>query len=303
MSVLLSKKKSFSNYNESRLGYLMIAPAMICILTVAIYPLFQTFRLSLFDMQLQFPADTKFIGLGNYLNILGDMRFADALGITAIFTGTSVALELCIGMIMALLMNRAFKGTGIVRAAVLVPWAIPTAVSGMMWSFIYNDQFGVLNDILTRLKLIHGNIAWLGTTGSALGAIIFTDVWKTAPFMGLLLLAGLKGIPDEIYESSKVDGAGAIRQFFQITLPLLKPALLVALIFRTMEAFRIFDLVFIMTGGGPGNTTETLAIYTYKTLFRNLDFGLGSAMAVMLFFFVFLLAMAYIKILDKDTLR
>ncbi len=303
MSVLLSKKKSFSNYNESRLGYLMIAPAMICILTVAIYPLFQTFRLSLFDMQLQFPADTKFIGLGNYLNILSDMRFADALGITAIFTGTSVALELCIGMIMALLMNRAFKGTGIVRAAVLVPWAIPTAVSGMMWSFIYNDQFGVLNDILTRLKLIHSNIAWLGTTGSALGAIIFTDVWKTAPFMGLLLLAGLKGIPDEIYESSKVDGAGAIRQFFQITLPLLKPALLVALIFRTMEAFRIFDLVFIMTGGGPGNTTETLAIYTYKTLFRNLDFGLGSAMAVMLFFFVFLLAMAYIKILDKDTLR
>jgi multiple sugar transport system permease protein len=303
MLTIPNKKKNFFGFNETRIGYLLIAPAMICILVVAIFPLFQTVRLSLFDLKLQFISEAKFIGLQNYLDIFSETRFLAALFNTLIFTALSVALELCLGMVMALLMNSTFSGVKIVKVAVLVPWAIPTVISAMMWAFIYNDQFGVLNAILMKLGLIVRNYAWLGSPVTAFGAIIFTDVWKTAPFMGLLLFAGLQNISPEIYEASKMDGANAVRQFFNITLPLLKPTILVALIFRTLEAFRIFDLVYVMTGGGPGNTTETLAVYTYKTLFRNLDFGRGSAMAVIIFLFVFLFAMLYIRILDKDTFR
>ena len=160
-----------------------------------------------------------------------------------------------------------------------------------------------MNDILLRLGIISQNRAWLGTSDTALGAIIFSDVWKTSPFMGLILLAGLQGISRELYEAGKVDGAGAIRQFFKITLPLLKPTILVALIFRTLEAFRVFDLIFVMTGGGPGNSTESLAVYTYKTLFRNLDFGQGSAIAILIFIFIFIFALFYINLLDKESLR
>lgn len=303
MKPYTDKNKSYPRLNEAALGYLLVTPALLFILAIAIYPIFQTFRLSLFNMKLQFITEAKFIGLENYINLLGDWRYLLALLTTARFTVFSVALELCVGMAMALLMSRNFKGIGLVRTAVLVPWAIPTSVSAVMWSFLYNDQFGVLNDILTRFGIISANKAWLGTADTALGSIIFADVWKTSPFMGLILLAGVQSISRELYEAARVDGAGVIRQFLSITLPLLKPTILVALIFRTMEAFRVFDLIFVMTSGGPGNSTESLAIYTYKTLFRNLDFGQGSAMAVMIFVFVFLFAMLYIKLLDKDSLH
>lgn len=300
--ITLHKKKTIGD-SEARLGYILVAPTLICILIIAIYPILKTLTLSFCDMHLQASAVSKFIGLENYKTLLSDTRFLAAFLNTLKFTVCSVALELCIGMIMALLMNMKIKGTGIVRAAVLVPWAIPTAVSAMMWSFMYNDQYGVVNDILMKLGIIQTGIGWLGQSGTAMKAIIATDVWKTSPFMGLLLLAGLQGISSEIYEAGKVDGASALRQFFSITLPLVKPTMLVALIFRTIDAFRIFDLVFIMTGGGPGNTTETLSVYAYKILFRNLDFGMGSAVAVVIFLFVFLFAMIYIRILDKDSLQ
>lgn len=297
------KRSNPFKLNEAGLGYILVTPALLCILCIAIYPVFQTIRISLFDMKLQFIAQTKFVGLDNYINLLSDSRYLLALLTTVKFTLISVSIELCVGVSMALLMNKAAKGIGLVRAAVLVPWAIPTSVSAVMWSFLYNDQFGVINDILMRLGIIGSSRAWLGTSDTALGAIIFSDVWKTSPFMGLILLAGLQGISKELYEAGKVDGAGAIKQFFKITLPLLRPTILVALIFRTLDAFRVFDLVFVMTGGGPGNSTETLAVYTYKTLFRNLDFGQGSAIAILIFIFVFIFALFYIKLLDKESLR
>ncbi|MGB9678755.1 MAG: carbohydrate ABC transporter permease [Thermoanaerobacteraceae bacterium] len=285
------------------LGYLLVTPALLCIFTIALYPVFDTFRLSLFHMRLQLINLTHFIGFANYVTLFEDSRFWAATLNTVVFTVVSVTFELILGMIMALLMNKKFRGTGLVRAAVLIPWAIPTIVSALMWKFIYNDQYGVLNDIFNRLGLIHGYVAWLGNPSSAMGAAIFADVWKTAPFMALLLLAGLQNISNDLYEAAKVDGAGSIRQFIRITLPLLKPTILVALIFRTLDAFRVFDLIFVMTGGGPGNSTETLSIYAYKTLFRNLDFGLGSAMSVIIFIFVFLFAMMYIRLLDKSVFK
>lgn len=302
MEVRKLAKKHFQN-NNATLGYLLVTPALLCIAVIALFPVLQTFRLSLYDMRLQFIGETKFCGLANYFMLFQDARLWLAAWNTAIFTIISVSCELVLGMIMALLMNRKFKGTGIVRASVLVPWAIPTIVSALMWKFIYHDQFGVLNDILSRLGVIHSYQAWLGEPFLAMGAAIFADVWKTSPFMGLLLLAGLQNIPDTVYEAAKVDGANAVTRFFKIVLPMLKPTMMVALIFRTLDAFRVFDLIFALTGGGPGNSTETFVIYAYKTLFRNLDFGLGSAMAVLIFISLFTLAMFYIRLLDKSTLK
>ncbi|WP_434578130.1 carbohydrate ABC transporter permease [Thermoanaerobacterium thermosaccharolyticum] len=301
-SVVQPKQSKFY-LNDAILGYLLVAPALLCIIAIALYPVLNTFKLSLYYMKLQLIGLTHFIGFQNYISLFNDPRFRSASINTVIFTIVSVSLELVIGMIMTLLMNKKFKGTGLVRAAILIPWAIPTIVSALMWKFIYNDQFGLLNDILVRMGVINSYKAWLGSPSLAMGSAIFADVWKTAPFMALLLLAGLQNISYEFYEAAKVDGAGSIRRFFSITLPLLKPTILVALIFRTLDAFRVFDLIFVMTGGGPGNSTETLSIYAYKTLFRNLDFGIGSAIAVIIFIFVFIFAMIYIRLLDKSILE
>lgn len=301
-SVVQPKQSKFY-LNDAILGYLLVAPALLCIIAIALYPVLNTFKLSLYYMKLQLIGLTHFIGFQNYISLFNDPRFRSASINTVIFTIVSVSLELVIGMIMTLLMNKKFKGTGLVRAAILIPWAIPTIVSALMWKFIYNDQFGLLNDILVRMGVINSYKAWLGSPSLAMGSAIFADVWKTAPFMAILLLAGLQNISYEFYEAAKVDGAGSIRRFFSITLPLLKPTILVALIFRTLDAFRVFDLIFVMTGGGPGNSTETLTIYAYKTLFRNLDFGIGSAIAVVIFIFVVVFAMIYIRLLDKSILE
>ncbi|MBZ4665863.1 MAG: carbohydrate transporter rane protein 1, family [Mahella sp.] len=286
---------------ENILGYLMVAPALLCILLIAIYPVFRTFSLSLTDMKMQFPNMAKYIGLDNYISLLQNDRFWSATYNTLFFTVVSVALELVIGFVMALIMNMPFKGRGLVRAAVLVPWAVPTTISATMWKFMYHDQFGVINDILFRMGFIDQYQSWLGSTSSALWCAIIADVWKTAPFMGLLLLAGLQTIPAELYEAATVDGASKVKQFFRVTLPLVMPTMLVALIFRTLDAFRVFDLIFVLTGGGPGNSTETLSMYAYTTLFRNLNFGMGSAIAVLIFIFIFLISLVYIHLLSRQN--
>ncbi|SMB99410.1 carbohydrate ABC transporter membrane protein 1, CUT1 family [Thermanaeromonas toyohensis ToBE] len=286
--------------SETRLGFFLVLPALTCIVLIALYPVLQTLWMSFFRLQLQFPHLSKWVGLENYLSLLRDSRFLSATTNTFTFTLVSVALELILGLSLALLMHKSYRGRGLVRAAALVPWAIPTVISAMMWKFLYNDQLGAINDILLRLKIIPAYQAWLGSEKTALAAAIIADVWKTTPFMALLLLAGLQVIPEELYEAATVDGASRLKQFTRITLPLLKPAILVALIFRTLDAFRVFDLIYVLTGGGPGNSTETLTIYAYKTLFRNLDFGLGSALSVVIFFMVFGISLIYIRLLSTD---
>ncbi len=205
------------------------------------------------------------------------------------------------GFAIAILINRSFTGRGIVRAAVLVPWAIPTVVSAMMWKFMFNDQLGIVNDLLVKAGILDHYIAWLGSKGTALWAIIITDVWKTTPFMALLILAGLQVIPADIYEAAKVDGATRFQQLVRITMPLVKPAVMVALLFRTLDAFRVFDVVFVMTGGGPANSTETLSMYAQTTLMRYLDFGKGSALAVITFLCVMFISFFYIRFLGVNT--
>lgn len=289
---------------EAQLGWLMVAPALLAIIAVALYPIIHTFWLSLHTVKLTEPGlGQPFVGLKNYINLLTDARTLNALWNTVVFTVSSVSLEFVFGLAIALLIHRNFVGRGIVRAAVLVPWAIPTVVSAMMWKFMYNDQYGVINDILTKLGIITEYKAWLGDESWALLSLIITDVWKTTPFMALLLLAGLQLISGELYESAKVDGAGAWKRFWYITLPMLKPTILVALLFRILDAFRVFDIVMVMTGGGPGNSTEVISTYAYKVLMRYLDFGNGSALAIIVFVCVFLICLFFITVLGVELVE
>jgi ABC-type sugar transport system permease subunit len=289
---------------EERLGWFMAAPGLLMIAAVALYPILHTFWLSLHTVKLTEPGlGQPFVGLQNYIHLLSDDRTLNALWNTVIFTVSSVSLEFVFGLAIALLIHRNFFGRGIVRAAVLVPWAVPTVVSAMMWKFMYNDQYGVINDILEKLGIISSYKAWLGDASWALTSLIITDVWKTTPFIALLLLAGLQLIPGELYESAKVDGASAWKRFWHITLPMLKPTILVALLFRTLDAFRVFDIVMVMTGGGPGNSTEVISTYAYKVLMRYLDFGNGSALAVIVFICVFLICLLFITVLGVQLVE
>jgi multiple sugar transport system permease protein len=227
-----------------------------------------------------------FSGLDNYVRMVLDGRFWQSLGNTAIFTSFSVVLELLLGMGIALVLNQAFKGRGAVRTIAILPWALPTALIALGWTWIFNDQYGIVNDILRRVGFLGINqpgINWLGEPALAMLALIVADVWKTTPFISILLLAGLQSISADLYEAHAIDGASPWQSFRQITLPLLMPQILIALLFRFAQAFGIFDLVQVMTGGGPGGSTETVSIYVYATVMRYLDFGYGAALVVVTF--------------------
>ncbi|WP_449355136.1 carbohydrate ABC transporter permease [Virgibacillus natechei] len=244
--------------------------------------------------------ESNFIGLANYGKYLQDSRMWTSLGNTAFFTIVTVTLELAIGLAVALLINRAFKGRGLVRASVLIPWAIPTAVAAMMWGFLYDGQSGIVAHYLAEINLIPGSSWLLSTADGGMFSIIVADVWKTTPYMALLLLAGLQTIPEPLYEASNVDGANKWQQFWKITLPLLKSSILVALLFRTLDAFRVFDLIYVLTGGGPANATESISVYAYKTLFAQQNFGEGSVLSVIVFISVALISFLFVKLIGSD---
>jgi multiple sugar transport system permease protein len=281
---------------ERRTAFWFSAPAVLCMAAVAFYPILWAIYLSL-HRRMPIFGISKFAGLRNYIFLAQDARFWNALSNTLYFTLVSVALEFILGLAIALVLHQAFKGRGLIRAAVLIPWAIPTVVSARMWEWIFNTDFGVLNYLLVSSKIISGKLNWLGDSALAIHAAILVDLWKTTPFVALLLLAGLQLIPQDLYRAAQVDGAGWLRSLRHITLPMLKPAILIVLLFRTLDAFRIFDAVYILTGGGPANTTETLSIYAYKLLFQTLQFGYGSAVAVATFISVMVISFFYIRVL------
>ncbi len=287
---------------DSRLGMMLAAPSVLFIIGVALFPLLGTIRDSMFKISLRFANQAQpFVGLENYATVLQDERWQNAMRVTGTVAGLSVAVELVLGMIIALAINRAFVGRGIVRAAVLVPWALTTVVSARMWAWIYDGRYGVANDILIRLHIIEQPLIFLAKPNLTIWAMIGAEIWKTTPFMALLLLAGLQLIPSDIYEASAIDGATGWQAFWQITLPLLKPTILVALLFRTIDAVRMFDLPRVLTNGGPGQSTETLVLYAYNTLFTSLNFGYGSALAVMTFLTVLIISFIFIKVLGTPT--
>ena len=246
--------------------------------------------------------EPNFVGLKHYKDSFSDMRLWKALWNTTFFTVVSVAIELVLGLGIALLINKAFFGRGVVRATILIPWAIPTAVSALMWKFLYDGQNGIVAHYFETIGLVDRMGDLLTTEAGAMFAVIFADVWKTTPYMALLLLAGLQTIPSSLYEAASIDGATKWQQFTQITLPMLKSSILVALLFRTLDAFRVFDLIYVLTGGGPANSTETISILAYKVMFSQTNFGAGSALAVVVFLCVAIISMIYIKWLGKDLL-
>src|SRR6516162_6896768 len=269
--------------SSHRLAILFLLPSFIFVGLFALYPIFESFRLSFYRSILTLPwLGQKSVGWENYVDLLTDPVAAQSLRITLIFAAVSIPLELVIGLGMALVMNEVFRGRGLMRAIVLIPWAIPTVVSSQMWRFIFNDRYGLFNFILFAADASR-YLAPLADPTLAPMAIIVAEVWKTAPFVALILLAGLQSIPDDLYEAASIDGATPWEKFRHITLPLIRPAVLLALLFRTIDALRVFDLVFVMTQGGPADATNVLSFYGYKKTFAEGMVGYGSAIAVGIF--------------------
>ena len=262
--------------------FLLLIPALGTLVAVSLYPVLQGFWLSFRDTSLSLPND-RFIGWRNYERILGDSLFWNAWENTVVFTVSSTLLETILGLLMALVVHETFRGRGLVRATMLLPWVVPTVVTSKMFGWLFDGQNGIINHLLVNAGFIQGYINWYGEPDYALWTIVIADVWKTTPFMALLLLAGLQTIPRDLQGAAAIDGAGPLRFLWYVRLPLLMPTLLIAAMFRALDAFRIFDLVFVLTGGGPADSTETLSTLIYKQLFSALQVGFGSALSTLMF--------------------
>ena len=275
----------------------MLLPALAAVGLVALYPLGQTVYYSFTDQQFLAGIEpTTWVGLENYRDLIHDTLFRDAVVLTVKFTAITVFFEFVLGMIIALVVNSGFKGRGVMRAMMLVPWAIPTVVSARMWQWMYNDIYGVINDLGVKLHLISHNVAWISQPNTALGSAAAVDIWKTTPFVALLLLAGLQVIPQELYEAARVDGASAWRQFWRITIPLLRPAILVTLIFRTLDALRVFDVFNVFFGNRQD--TQTMAIYAQSTIVGDGHVGYGAAISVAIFLIISLFVVIYVTFMQ-----
>jgi multiple sugar transport system permease protein len=284
-----SRKTTDKTRAERKLALALCAPAVFVMLFVTLYPIGYAIVLSVQKTDLRFPNESGFVGLDNYAAVLqSDLWWQDVFN-TSFVTVVSVVIELVLGMALALIMHRAIFGRGLIRTAVLIPYGIVTVVAAFAWFFAFDPNAGFVN----QLGIFSEDKAWFGDRWSAFSVIIMAEVWKTTPFMALLLLAGLSTIDEGLYEAAKVDGANAVQRFFRITLPLLKPALLVALLFRTLDAFRVFDSIFVMTRGSQD--TESLSILGYNQLIARLNLGLGSAVSVLLFMLVLLIAFVFVK--------
>lgn len=278
---------------QRRLAWWLILPSVFVVFLVIGFPLVQVVWYSFEKYKLDGVTPQSFVGFDNYAFIFTDSDFWSAVWVTLVFTFFSVTIEAVLGLTVALVANSKFKGRSFLRVAILIPWAIPTVVSSQIWAWMFNDIYGVVNVILANLHLIPHKLAWLAKPETALPVIIAVDVWKTTPFMSLLLLAGLQLIPGDLYEAASIDGATGIRKFFAVTLPLVTPTLLVALIFRTLDALRVFDIFYIMVGG-QGNMA-TVAVYNQKYLIQFLDAGVGSATSVTILLFIMIFVVVYTR--------
>lgn len=291
--------------SRTRAAMLFLLPMIIALLVVAGWPLLRTIYYSFTDASLSHLDSAKFIGFKNYLSwitlksgrtlyngVLVDPAWWNAVWNTVRFSVISVAIETVLGTVVALVLNAEFKGRGLVRAAILIPWAIPTIVSAKMWGWMLNDQFGIINDLLMNLHLISHKIAWTASPDTAMLAVLIVDVWKTTPFMALLILAGLQMIPKDIYEATAIDGVHPVKVFFRVTLPLVRPALMVAVIFRLLDAMRIFDLIYVLTPNSSG--TKTMSVIARENLIDFDKFAYGSAESTLLFLIIAVMTVLYI---------
>ena len=287
------RRKSRLQRRQARLGWLLLLPALAVVAFVAIYPLGKTVYQSFTNQEFLAGIEpTKWVGLQNYRDLWHDTIFRQSVWETIKFTLITVSFEFVLGMIIALVVNSNFKGRGAMRAAMLVPWAIPTVVAAQMWKWMFDDVFGVINDAGVRLHILNHSVAWISQPSTALAAVSAVDIWKTTPFVALLLLAGLQVIPRDLYEAADVDGASKWQQFWRITLPLLRPAILVTLIFRTLDALRVFDVFYVFYGNRPD--TQTMAIYAQSTIVSDGHVGYGSAISVAIFLIIGIFVVIYV---------
>lgn len=290
-----SRRPGIAAAADTRLAWTFMAPALLCIVVIVVFPLAWTFWESAHHHDLRLPwTGRPFVGFDNYVEAFVDPRLRAALAHTAIFTAGAVTLELVLGLLFALALHKAHRGRGIFSAAVLIPWAIPTVVAALVWSFMFQPA-GIANELLQSMMLVDGPVVWFSDATAAWIPVILADVWKTTPFVALLLLAGLQSIDEAVLEAARVDGASAWQELSRVTVPLLMPTIAVALLFRTLDALRVFDLIYVMTGGGPGTSTEPVALYTFNTLLQNLRFGYGSALSMLIFVAAFTLAAIVIR--------
>jgi ABC-type sugar transport system permease subunit len=284
---------------ESWVAAAFIAPAALVIVLVVLIPLARAAWMSLFDISLIRPGDEPFVGLGNYVDQLTDPDFWAAVGRSLVFTISSTTLELVLGLGLALLMNQPLRGRWLLRSLIILPWALPTIVNALMWRWIDNAEYGALNALLTQLGLLDSYRVWLSNSDLAMWMVIIADVWKMTPLVAILLLAALQSVDRELVEVAKVDGASSFQSFRLIVMPLITPVVLIVLVLRTMEAFKVFDIIWIMTGGGPANATQTIAIYAYQTAFQGYDFGAGAALGYLIALIIMALAAVYLRMLGR----
>lgn len=293
-------KKDFS---EQQFAWVIITPAVFIVFGIVLYPLIQTLLYSLQDIDLSQGKKGSFIGLGNYLQVLSDPLFWGSLGRTAYFSVVSITVEIILGTFIALLLNEKFFGRKALSAIILIPWAIPTIVNAAMWKWIYHPEYGALNALLSQLHLIDAYKSWLGEPWLAMNMIILADVWKMTPLVVIFILASLQLVNKSVYEAAAVDGAGVIRRFFSITLHYLKPIFLVLIVIRTMETFKVFDIIYATTRGGPANGTMVLTYQAYLKAFNNLQFSMGATYSYIIAMLILLLTVIYLKVMKRGEER
>ncbi|MDP9270931.1 MAG: sugar ABC transporter permease [Chloroflexota bacterium] len=301
MALLARARSARSNraWPESWVAAAFVAPAALVILLVVVVPLGRALWMSLFNIQLTRPGVEPFVGLDNYLSQLTSGDFWAATGRALFFTIVSTGLELSLGMGLALLMDQPLRFRWLLRTIIILPWALPTIVNALMWRWIDNAEYGALNALLTQTGVTSSYQPWLSNSDLAMWMVIVADVWKLTPLVAILLLAGLQSVDREIVEVARVDGAGPLQVFRHILLPLVMPVVLIVLVLRTMEAFKVFDLIWIMTHGGPANSTQTIAIYAYQTAYQGFDFGRGAALGYLIALVIMVLAAIYLRLLGR----
>jgi ABC-type sugar transport system permease subunit len=288
--------------NQGRLAFWLLLPAGVAVFGVIVYPILRTLFISFFQVDSALATNTPFVGFSNYLHVLGSGAFWASMSRTLYFTLVSTALELFFGMIVAGLLNAKLRARWLFRAVVIIPWALPTIVNAAMWKGIFNAQYGALNALLSQLGIIQQYQAWLGDPTVALNMVIIADVWKNTSLVAFFLLAGLTAIPGELYESAKMDRASWPRIFRSIVLPMLVPSISIVLVLRTVEAFKVFDIIYAMTRGGPVNGTQTVAYFAYTTAFSNQNFGVGSALSYIIVIVILALTAIYLRLLRRSEM-
>src|SRR5215472_11376609 len=278
------------------IGYCYLVPAGLCMLATVVVPIILAIKMSLYADVLYKPQDYRFIGLGNYLRLIEDPVFWLTLWNSVVWVFGSVVLQFIAGFAAALLLQQAFRGRALVRTLTLLPWIIPGVVVGLIWEWLYQPNYGVINNLLLKAGWMQDRVAWLSSPDLAMGAVVFTNVWRGIPFFAIMLLAGLQAIPDELYEAAHVDGAGVVSRFWHITVPLLRPIIVVATATRIIWTFNYADLIFVMTGGGPANATQITSTYTLVQAYSVLDFGYAGALSVVLLLIMLAFTVFYLRV-------